>query len=259
MKSLRLFTAGTVLLALAGTLSAAPFVELKNGQRITGTDIRAKSDGTIVLTRDNGPVEFAPNQVKRAVADQPGNLQAAMRAAASEGSAKQAIPVLEKLAQDYKNLYWDGIALDYLGRAQAASGDPQKALRTYDKLFAAYPESKTGDARWGFYQALLSAKEYTRLEKLLTEEIGQGDRPSAALAQILRGDIRATQGDREGAAINYLRSALLFGNTDHHPQALYKAGLALEQMKDPRAKAQFQAAVASYPDSPWAAKAKQKL
>lgn len=250
-------------LALVGLLAAqaawtAPFVELTNGQRVVGKEIRAKANGDIVLNRDEGPVTFTKAQVKRAVADKPDQMDAVVRAVQT-GQYDKAIPVLEKLITDYRALYWDVVAMDQLGRAQAGMGKADEALKTYAKLARTYPDAMKGDAKWGYLQALIAAKKYTDAEKKLKEVIQTGSREDAALAQIMRGDARAAQGDREGAAINYLRTVILFkAVAEHQPQALYKAGVALDQMKDPRAKQQFQLLRQNYPDSPWAAKAKGK-
>ena len=105
-----------------------------------------------------------------------------------------------------------------------------------------------------------ASKNYNKLELALKTEMKEGSREDAARAQIIRGDILMSQGDTRGAAMDYLKTVLLYKQQQAvQAEALYKAGEALAKMKDPRASDQFKEAVQKYPDSPWAVKARAKL
>src|SRR5262245_39835616 len=55
----------------------AAYVELSNGTKIEGTDIRAKSDGEIILTTAQGQRSFIKGQYVRAEADKPADFDKA--------------------------------------------------------------------------------------------------------------------------------------------------------------------------------------
>jgi TolA-binding protein len=147
-----------------------------------------------------------------------------------------------------------------LAAAQVASGKVDAGIATYESLFRKSEAAKKSDARWGYYDAMVATKNYNKLELALKTELKEGTREDAARAQIIRGDILMSQGDTQGAAMDYLKTVLLFKKQgDVQPEALYKAGEALAKMKDPRAAEQFKEVVQKYPGSPWAGKAREKL
>ncbi len=102
----------------------------------------------------------------------------------------------------------------------------------------------------------LSDKVEPRLDKLVKE----GSKGDAARALLLRGDMRRNEGKLELAVRNYLRAVWFFGKERQvMPKALLKAGQALEQLRDPRAKRMYTQLVEEYPESPEAQEAKSKI
>lgn len=250
-----------LILGLIGCCTAAyaaPFVVLNDGRVQKGTGIRAKLNGDIILTTDRGDVTFTKGQYTRAEADKPAQWDQIVRSV--ESNPATAIPALQTIIKANANLGWDLRGMAQLGAAQVASGKVEEGISTYESLFRKSPEAARSDARWGYYDAMVASKKYSKLELALKTEVKEGTRSDAARAQIIRGDILMSQGDTQGAAMDYLKTVLLFKQQqDVQAEALYKAGEALAKMKDPRASEQFKEAVQKYPDSPWAGKARAKL
>ncbi|MBU0678264.1 MAG: tetratricopeptide repeat protein [Verrucomicrobia bacterium] len=251
----------TLSLAVLHSAQAAPYVILKNGKKIGGKDIRAKSDGTIVLTTPTGDqFTFAAAQVDKAVADRPAEFETAVRMIQAK-KYDDAIKILDKVARDYSFLEWDNEALAQTAKAYALKGDSSRAVSTYEKLFKASPE-RAGDSalQWEYRGSLLAAGNHAKLETELTETIEKGSRSDAARAQLMRGDIKKAKGDLKSAAMDYLRTVVLFEKErDVQPEALLKTANALEQLKDKRAGDMYKKLVNEYPASAEAAQARARL
>lgn len=241
-------------------LSDAAHVELTDGRRIEGSAIRARANGDIILTTPRGDLTFARGQYREAWADRP----PAMDQARQHMQARrydQVISTLEGVVSEYRHLGWDMEALSMLGAAQNAKGDHAAALSSYNRLFQNAPHRREDpNVRWNFFEALLGADELDRLEGYLNEVISEGDRGEAARAQIMRGDLKRKRGMAEAGLLDYLRTVVLFkAETAVQPEATFKAGVALEEMRDQRAQEMFRKVVEEYGDSPYAQQARAKL
>ena len=78
----------------------------------------------------------------------------------------------------------------------------------------------------------------------------------------MRGDVQLDQNNVELAALDYLRTAILFADVKDAAilgEATYKAAAALEQLRDPRAKDMYKKVVSDYGASPYAAQARGKI
>lgn len=258
LKNIRLIGTTASILLAAQLVADAAFVELKNGRTMNGTSVRARSNGDVILTTANGDVTYTKDQYVRAVADKPDTWDQAVASVVSNPSA--AIPVLQDIVREYQNLDWDVRAMAALGEAQLNAKQIDDALDTYEKLFRQSEQAAKSNIRWKYYQGLLESKKYDKLDLALKKEVTDGAPEDTAKAQVMRGDILLAQGDIEGAMMDYLKTVLLFKQQeDVQPEALYKAGITLKQLKDERAGAQFQTVIQKYPSSEWAAKARQAL
>lgn len=253
-----------MLWAVAGSMAAvlsasAAYVELTDGSQRQGSDIRARSDGTIILTTPQGQVTFQKGQYTKAVADKPADFDKA-RQLASQKSFDEAIRLLDPIIQNYRFLEWDNNARILKAQVQTAKGDATGAVATYEQLFAAAPDlRKDSKVLWPYYEAMVAAKMFEKLGPQLDELISKGSRTDAAKAQIIRGDIKLTQANIEGAVLDYLRSAILFeSEKDSLPEALYKAAEGLEKLRDPRAKDLFRRVASEFGGTPWGQKAAGK-
>ena len=78
----------------------------------------------------------------------------------------------------------------------------------------------------------------------------------------MRGDVQLAQNNVEPAALDYLRTAILFADVKDpviQGEAHFKAAAALEQLRDPRAKELYKKVATQFKASPYAAQAAGKL
>ncbi|MFH0953333.1 MAG: tetratricopeptide repeat protein [Verrucomicrobiota bacterium] len=239
---------------------SAPYVITVQGQRVEGTAIRATSEGEIILTMPQGQRSFFKGQYLKAVADRPPELDRAAQLVQNK-QFDEAVKLLEDVGRRYVYLDWDIQAQALLPQVYVRKGDMNAAVMSYEKLFTTSAKSKDDPAiQWAYRQTLLDAKQYTKLEPLLDTVIAGGDRAEAARAQIMRGDVKAAQNQLEGAALDYLRTVVLFANEKaSQPEALFKAADTLERLRDARAKELYKKLVDEYPSSPQAVQAKGKI
>ena len=257
-RSTRMIFGGIGALWLCAVSAAqAAYVITTTDQRIDGSDIRAKSDGEIILTTPQGTRSFLQGQYKKAVADKPAEIDKASQLVAAK-QYDEAIKLLEDVALRYRFLDWDNQARILLPRIYTKKGDFSAAVSSYEKLFALSPKMKEDvEVQNGYRQALLDAKQYDKLETLVNSLIASGTRADAAKAFLMRGDIRALQGQGEQALLDYLRVVMLFeSEKEVQPEALFKAFETLKALRDPRAADFSKKLVEEYPDSPYAQKAK---
>jgi tetratricopeptide (TPR) repeat protein len=262
MKTTKLILTGLAAVLIAGVALAAPYVVMPNGSRVEGTAIRALANGDINLTTDMGVRAFPKGSYQKAVADKPAEYDQAMAAMAAK-KFDDAAKLLEGIVTRYRLLDWDVQAAKELPKALLGKGDAESAVLAYEKLFAIAPaEKQNADVAWGMRRAMLQAKQYVKLTGQLDAVAAAGSRPDAARAQIMRGDIQLAQNNVEQAALDYLRTAILFQDVKDagiQGEAHFKAAAALEQMREPRAKDLYRKVVEQFGASPYAAQAKSKI
>jgi len=255
----------TILVAgalLAGTALAAPYVELPDGRKVPGQRIRALPDGTVNLMTSAGVVPYAPGTYRRAVADRPAEMDAALAAVKAQ-KYDEAIKLFDKIVRDFRFLNWDVEAQKELAKAYLAKKDGEHAVEAFKKLFQMSPEEKANvDTQWLSRRAMLAAKQYATLAKELDAVVAAGARTDAAKAQNMRGDIQLAQNNLEAALLDYLRTATLFADVADaqvQGEACFKAAQVLEQLRDNRAKAMYQKVATEYRASPYAQEAAKKV
>ena len=262
MKTTKLVLIGWIAVWVAGTALAAPYVMMPNGSRVDGTAIRALSNGDINLTTDMGMRTFPKGSYARAVADKPAEYDQAV-AARNARKFDDAAKLLEGVAARFRYLGWDVEASKLLAQVLLEKGDAEGAVQAYEKLFLLSPESRqNADVAWGMRRAMLQAKQYPALLRQLDAVAAGGARADAARAQTMRGDIQLAQNNVELAAMDYLRTAILFQDVKDpviQGEAHFKAASALEQMREPRAKDLYKKVVSDFGASPYAAQAKGKI
>lgn len=252
-----------VILAAVSALTAftvdAAYVILQGNRRVDGTGLRMKPNGDVVLTTAAGLQTFTRGQYLTAVADEPKEYAQARQLAAG-GKLDEAAKLLEGIVENYKGLSWDVKAIAELSPIYLKKGEGAKAVTMYESLFTVSPQSKQDPATlWGYREALLKAERYAKLEQDLNAVIATGSREDAARAQIMRGDMNAAQGQTEPAALDYLRTVVLYKAVrEVQPEALFKAATALEALRDARARDLYAQIVSDYPQSPYAAQAAAK-
>jgi TolA-binding protein len=131
----------------------------------------------------------------------------------------------------------------------------------FQSLLTDFPKGYyDADAEYGL--GLCSAKEgkYDDALQHLSKVLEQDEGETAARAQVEMGNIYATKNDLEAANRAYLRVALLYDHPELTPEALFKAAQCLEKMNKPTDATKFyKELVEKYPNSSYAAQAKQKV
>lgn len=257
---IRVYLCSSVVMFFAFVGQAAPFVINSAGQQINGSAIQSAADGTVMLTTLNGQtLTFRPGAYRQAVADQPPEL-AQVAALAKQKQYDAAAQLLKKVKTNYRFLGWDLRAAQMLARVELARENFDAAVTEYEALFAAQPQLKTVPAeRSKYMQALLGAGRVAETAALVDEDIASGSREAAARAQIVRGDMKAKNGQLEEALLDYLRTAILFEEqTDVLSEATYKTAVALKKLSDPRAAEYFQKVIDEFPESEFAELAREE-
>ncbi|MFA5688420.1 MAG: hypothetical protein WC959_04650 [Kiritimatiellales bacterium] len=236
----------------------APYVINSAGTKIEGTAIKSSADGTVQLTTKNGQVlTFRAGGYQQAAADPPPEI-AQVEAFARGGRLAEAAALLKSVKRDYVWLGWDRRASLMLARIELARENFAGAAAEYEELFAVQPQLKKSPAeRTHYMQALLGAGRIPEVAAMVDEDIASGSRAAAARAQIIRGDMKFAAGQAEEALLDYLRTVILFREqTAVQPEAIYKTGVALKKLNDPRAPEFFNRVISEFPASEFAVLAK---
>ena len=241
------------LMSSFGVVHAGHLV-LSSGKRIEGSGVRVNASGAYVIKTRAGDRAYPAHQVKEAVADKPGDYEKVMRLVNAK-KYRQAIPMLEAIARQYRKVGWDDQANKVLGQIYLEQNNGAKAYDAFQKIstrFLARPDVKL------LYWKVLSASEnISILEKELDIAIRDSrDRSLAARAQIMRGDLKMKRSQIEEAVLDYLRTVILFESEKKlQPEALFKAASALAKLRDCKAVILFDTLKKKYPNSPYALQA----
>jgi predicted negative regulator of RcsB-dependent stress response len=205
---------------------------------------------------------YPRGSIIKAVADKPAEFDQAV-AALNAKRFDDAIKLLDGIVKSMRFLDWDVEAAKLLPQAWMGKNNPEEAVKAYEKLFQLAPsERQTSDLAWGMRRAMLAAKQYAPLLRQLDAVVASGNRPDAARAQTMRGDIQLAQNNIDLAVLDYLRTAILFQDVkdaEIQGEAHFKAAQTLETLRDPRAKEMYQRVVANFGTSRYAAQARGKL
>jgi len=239
-----------------GSAMAANVMYMKNGRKISAKSIQWREGAQEYRVEDvNGsiiPIGLA--QVERMDIDKPADFDRA-KGMVEGGQLDSALPILQKMVEDYKMMIWDNRARELLARAYFNKQDYKKAGDALEELFKnARPDEITTTLRRFYWDTLLLIPErQSTLKKDIELTITTGTRPLAAAAQVMRGQLAKNQGQKEEALLNFLRAAILYEDvTEVNPEALFKAAEMLDEIRDPRAAELRKKLKAQYPESEWA-------
>jgi predicted negative regulator of RcsB-dependent stress response len=199
----------------------AAYVVTLSGRQINGTEISATEDGSITLKTASGQsMTFREGQYRSAAADKPKELDQASRLL-RDGKGEQAVPLLRKVKAGYRFLAWDQEAIRlladyYFEREQYAEAAREfQALENFDDPVV---QSR-------HREALLKSGNTDAVLPALEKDIAEGSREAAAEAYLMRGDLKAANGDSEGARRDWLKVATFFkAQNDLAEQAEQKLG-----------------------------------
>ncbi len=226
-----------------------------NGQRVPSqgqAPIRwLPSKKQYLVTLPSGvAVPIALQQVRALDVPKPPNLEAA--AQLSVRSPASAIPTLERIVKDYTMLKWDTEAARWLAEAYLRMNKPKEAVEYLERLS---PETlREGSLSRAYWSALQQSGQKAKLKRVLLEAIENGPRETAAIAQVIRGDLEMEAGNiKEALVHNYLRTVLLFDDVKSiQPEALIKAMRAHEKLGEhSHAEKWKRKLLQDYPDSPY--------
>lgn len=251
-----------LLLTSAAGFADVPGQIWKKGDNrpLTGAIRYLPASKTYVVTGKGGAALNIPlAEVGRISVEKPAGMDAATQMV-NAGRFAQAIPVLQKIAADYKMLEWDAVATRYLAQATLKAGQPADAVTICEQIIADNPAAAySGEMAPVYWEALLQAGRESALLRALGKAVESGDRVIAAQAQIKRGDILKKKGNPKEALVDgYLRVVTLFQSVEQvQPEALFKAMQCFEELKEPtHAERMRKLLLGKYPQSEWAQQAK---
>ncbi len=193
-----------ILLFAVLPLEAAHVVTL-SGRRIEGAKISANAEGSVVLTTASGQkMTFRKGQYRRAVADKPRELAQAEKLL-QDGKGEQAVALLEKVKAGYRFLAWDQRAIGLLCDYYYGAGKFAEAVAEFQAL-----ENPDATAQEKYRDALIQSGQVGAVLPALEKDIASGSREAAARAYLLRGDLKAANGDTAGARRDWLKVATFF-------------------------------------------------
>jgi len=175
--------------------------------------------------------------VKSIEVQKPPELQAALQLV-REGKLAPGIAALDKLALDYSMLQYDVVASRWLAEAYIRDGKPELAVKACERVMDKRPDLAINSdmAPW-YWQALLSAGRFAKLEEIL-ERAAKSPLPDGqARANIIRGELLRKQGkSKEALRDGFLRTVVLFKGwpdpsvRDARAEALYKAAQCFDEL-----------------------------
>lgn len=253
---LTLLTAGVATAQVAGSV-----ITTENKTMSGAIKWKVREKVYAVTTANKVEIELAPASISEFQIPKPKELDAAI-ASVQQGNAAAAIPVLEKIANDYLMLQWDGIATRLLADAYVMAGELEKAIRVCEKVISSNPEAAyLGEMAPAYWQALLKASRTSKVEDLLGKAIKSGNREASAFALNMRGDVILASGDTKEATKKALRDgylrvvALYKSEKAAQPEALYKAAKCFEKLGQSTRAEQMRSTLKSeYGTSEWARK-----
>lgn len=196
----------SLIIALSLCSVEAAFVVNNAGRQIKGTKITATEDGAVTLTTASGQrMTFQKGQYRSARADRPGALSKAEQLLQS-GQGEQAVPLLQQVKQECRYLAWDQTAIQLLADYYFSTGQFAPALKEFQTL------EDQGDAivQQKIREAMMKSGELDAVLAVLNEDIATGSREAAAQAYLMRGELKAVNGDPEGARRDWLKVVTFF-------------------------------------------------
>ncbi len=196
-----------MLLAVSVALHVeAAYVITQSGRKIEGRAISSEATGAVTLKMEGGQsMTFRKGQYREAVADKPEKLVVAETFLAEE-KGEQAIELLQQVMREYRFLNWDQTAALLLGNYWYENGQFDEAVTAFNTL-------KPPLTSVVLHRRRLALLETGRLElvlPVLEKDIAEGSREAAANAYLMRGDLKANQGDVEGARRDWMKVSIFF-------------------------------------------------
>lgn len=196
----------SLLIAFWVCSAEAAFVVNNAGRQINGSSISADADGSVTLTTASGQkMTFRKGQYRSATADRPAVLNKA-ELLLKDGQGEQAVPILKQVKQQCRYLAWDQTAIQLLADYFFSTGQFALALEEFQIL----EEQSDPVVQQKIREAMMKSGELNAVLAVLNEDIATGSREAAAQAYLMRGELKAVNGDPEGARRDWLKVASFF-------------------------------------------------
>ncbi|MFA7172062.1 MAG: tetratricopeptide repeat protein [Kiritimatiellia bacterium] len=229
-----------LLVAGAGMAAVQGTIVTTDGKKLDGEivwKIREKAYGISASGAGNIELALERDKVARLVIPKPAELTAVEANLKKGEGAAAAIPVLNKIINDYFMLNWDRPATRLLAEAYVKNNDVANAIKVCERVIATDPTAAyQGDMAPAYWAALLMGDRIAKLDDLITQAVKNADRSASAFALIMRGDMIMKAGDTNESASKalrdgYLRVVTLYsGIKAAQPEALYKAAKCFEKL-----------------------------
>lgn len=192
------------LLFVAAAVQAA-YVVNNAGRKISGPQISADAEGSVTLATASGQkLTFRKGQYRAAAADRPKELDEAAKLLKA-GRGEQAVPLLKKVKADCRFLEWDQQAILLLANHFFETEQYALAAAEFQAL-----ETRTPEVQARLRESMVQSGDTQAVLAELNEEIRTGDRAAAARAYLMRGELKAAQGDSSGARRDWLKVITFF-------------------------------------------------
>ncbi len=195
----------SLCLMLCGSIQAA-YVVNNAGRKISGPEISAAADGRVTLKTAGGQVmTFQKGQYRSAAADRPTELDIAEKLL-RDGQGGKAVPYLQRAKEKCRFLQWDQTAIQLLADYYYESGQYALAVREYQQLEdPSIPQNQNR-----LRDALMRSGELDAALQVLNADISSGSRAAAAQAYVMRGKLKAENGDAAGAKRDWMKVTTFF-------------------------------------------------
>jgi tetratricopeptide (TPR) repeat protein len=197
------------------------------GRQIKGSKISATEDGAVTLTTSSGQtMTFQKGQYRSAAADRPAALTKAEQLI-ENGQGELAVPLLNQVKAECRFLAWDQTAIQLLADYYYSSEQFSEAVAEFQTL----EDQSDPEMQRKLREAMMQSGASESVLLVLNEDIANGTREAAAQAYLLRGELKASHGDAEGAYRDWLKVATFF-------KAQKELALEAEQKLDSHKEAQ---------------------
>jgi tetratricopeptide (TPR) repeat protein len=251
----------TTMVVLASATAAVAQVRgeirTRDGRRLLGMIRWQPASRNYMITYGSPPisVKVSAREVATVRVQEPENIGKAINLVKTRRYS-EAIPILEAIKDNSTMLQWDVEAARWLGEAYLRTDQAPKAIALCEMVRERKPENLYSGALPRIYwDALREEDREATLRKVLDEAVQQGTRETAAMAQVMRGDIERKNGNFEEALVDgYLRVVVMFKDEEAvRPEALYKAVKCFEQLGQlANAEKMRKQLLTDYPGSPYA-------
>jgi TolA-binding protein len=168
---------------------------------------------------------------------------------------------LARMLEKYPNQKDAPVAMLKLGEVQAQQNNYDGSERTYRQFLEKYPSSEFAyRAQFGVAWALENRKQFDEARQAYQKVIAATNGPTAARAQFQIGETFLAEGKFDKAVPALLAVDDVYKYPEWAARALFEAGRAFEQLKQPdQAKKQYGDIISKYKDAPEADMARERL